>query len=244
MEQKDFDQLIKELVHLGRENEWMEFKHNYSDPHEIGEYLSALSNSACLFHQKYGYLIYGIEDATHQIIGTKFKAKTHKVGNQPLENWLATQLEPRLNFEILEMIYQEKKITLFKIESAKFRPVRFKGTAYIRINSCKKRLSDHPEKERKIWEITSKLSFEEDIALEKIEEDLLFELLDYPAYFSLMGLKLPDSRAGIISKFLEEKLIVKNYSRYDITNLGAILFGQNLEKIPPVEKKSGKNHYL
>lgn len=38
--------LIHELCKLPQETEWAEFKVNNSDPHEIGEYISALSNSA------------------------------------------------------------------------------------------------------------------------------------------------------------------------------------------------------
>ncbi len=238
MLQEDFNDLAKELLSLNRENEWIEFKLNYTEPQNIGEYLSALSNSACLFFQRYGYLIFGIDDNTKKAVGTKFNPNNEKIGSQPLENWLITQLEPKIDFQIIEGIYNDKKLVILKIESAKFSPVKFKGLSYIRINSCKKKLSDHPEKERKIWNITSKISFEEDIALEKIEEDKIFELLDYPAYFDLMKLRLPDNREGIISKFIKEKIILKNHSKYDITNLGAILFAKKLLEFPKLKRKS------
>lgn len=45
-------------------------------------------------------------------------------------------------------------------------------------------------------------------------------------------------RKGIISKFLEERLIVKNHSLYDITNLGAILFGRDLTIFPKLKRKA------
>jgi predicted HTH transcriptional regulator len=43
---ENYDKLILELLKLPKETEWVEFKHNNSKPDEIGEYISALSNSA------------------------------------------------------------------------------------------------------------------------------------------------------------------------------------------------------
>ena len=44
-------QLLKTLIALPKECEWVEFKHNNANPEEIGEYLSALSNSAYLLQR-------------------------------------------------------------------------------------------------------------------------------------------------------------------------------------------------
>ena len=51
MTDKDLYVLISELAALPKECEWVEFKLNNSNPLEIGEYISALSNSAC-YHKK------------------------------------------------------------------------------------------------------------------------------------------------------------------------------------------------
>lgn len=40
--------LLRELCKLPQETEWVEFKENAADPHDIGEYISALANSAAL----------------------------------------------------------------------------------------------------------------------------------------------------------------------------------------------------
>jgi ATP-dependent DNA helicase RecG len=42
-------------------------------------------------------------------------------------------------------------MVVFEIDAAKDTPVKFKGVAYVRVGTYKKRLSDSPEKERKIW---------------------------------------------------------------------------------------------
>lgn len=78
MEIENIGNIILDLIQLEEECEWLEFKKNNSDPQEIGEYLSALSNSACYHKQPFGYLIYGLEDHTKKIIGTTFKPKSEK----------------------------------------------------------------------------------------------------------------------------------------------------------------------
>ena len=78
MNKEHFKNLINELRKLNVETEWVEFKCNNFKPELIGEYISALSNSACINEKPYGYLIFGIEDNTHEIIGTQFKPKEYK----------------------------------------------------------------------------------------------------------------------------------------------------------------------
>ncbi len=59
--------LLKELVGLDRETEWIEFKHNNAESKSIGEYISALSNSAALNGKANAYMIWGIDDSTHDM---------------------------------------------------------------------------------------------------------------------------------------------------------------------------------
>jgi ATP-dependent DNA helicase RecG len=61
--------LIDRLRALPTETEWFEFKRNRFEPQEVGEYLSALANSACLAGQPRGYLVFGIDDETHAVVG-------------------------------------------------------------------------------------------------------------------------------------------------------------------------------
>lgn len=56
--------LIRELCMLPRETEWIEFKQNYAEPREIGEYISTLANAAALCGKPSAYLVWGIEDST------------------------------------------------------------------------------------------------------------------------------------------------------------------------------------
>lgn len=51
--------LVNELRKLPKETEWVEFKVNDAEPQEIGEYLSALSNSAAFCGKAFAYLVWG-----------------------------------------------------------------------------------------------------------------------------------------------------------------------------------------
>ena len=77
MNETQLKELVNDLVKQSYECEWLEFKQNFHSPEEVGECLSALSNGACIHNQPYGYLVFGIEDGTHYIMGTTFKAKSH-----------------------------------------------------------------------------------------------------------------------------------------------------------------------
>ena len=237
MEEKEFSDLVEEILRYGKENEWIEFKENNSDPHLIGEYISALSNSACLHKTKQGYLVFGINNS-NQIVGTDFQPRREKgKGNENLENWLLRLLNPRIDFEIVDGKHQEKNIVIFKIDSTKKTPVKFDGVEYVRIGEYKKILKDFPEKEKSLWRILNEIVFEEGIALDKLDGEEILTLINYPEYFSLMKLKLPENKEAIIEKLEEEKLIQRKGKKYAITNLGAILFANDLNDVIFVQKK-------
>ncbi len=84
MTQEELEQSLNELRGLPDETEWVEFKVNNYNPRIIGEYISALSNSACLHDRANGFLIYGIQDKTHSVVGTSFKPKQTKIKNEEL----------------------------------------------------------------------------------------------------------------------------------------------------------------
>ena len=127
MEEEKFKALFLELAALPSEAEWIEVKQNKDNPEEIGRYISALSNSAALCCKPRAYLLWGIDDRSHQIVGTTFRPRRSKVGNEELENWLLSQLEPRTEFSIHEGDIDGRQVVMFEIHPATHRPVRFRG---------------------------------------------------------------------------------------------------------------------
>lgn len=144
--------LVDRLRAEPRETEWLEFKANRYEPQALGEYLSALANSACLAGKPRGYLVFGIEDGSHAVVGTSFDPQAEKgKGEQLLPLWLSLGLRPNVGFEIWPFDYQGHRVVLFEVHPAFDRPVQFYGTAFVRDGTSKTELSRYPEKERAIW---------------------------------------------------------------------------------------------
>ena len=121
--------LLKELCSLPKETEWVEFKRN-ADIEVIGEYISALSNSAALIGKQNAYMVFGIDDDTHKIVGTQFSpsSQTHK--QQEVENWLLQKLQPKIHFRFYEFMAGESEdlpVVILEIQAASFNPVQFDG---------------------------------------------------------------------------------------------------------------------
>lgn len=205
MKEKELLSIIADIQASPKECEWIEIKCNNKEPHLIGEYISALANGAAYMGQSRGYLAYGIDDDTHIVLGTDFCPKKEKIGNEELENWLAIHLAPRIDFSINEITIDGKHVVLFVIDSAGNTPVKFDGTSYIRVGSYKKKLSDHPERERKIWQNARSGYFENKVALSGLSDDEVLTVIDYPSFFKLMDIPLPANKNSILEKLAEEK---------------------------------------
>ena len=221
--------LVRELRSLPHETEWVEFKLNFSNNQEIGEYISALSNGAALHGKTSAHLVWGIEDATHAVKGTNFVPADAKQGNEPLENWLSYKLDPRIDFRFYECNVDGQRIVVLEISPASHRPVAFGNDEFIRVGSVKKKLREHPEKERALWRIFNRVNFEDDMAAERVSNEEVLRKLNYPVYFDLLNLPLPEGSAAALDTLRNEGLISHcNAGGWDVTNLGAILLARNL----------------
>ncbi len=231
--------ILNELRKLPRETEWVEFKHNNAEPDEIGEYLSALANAAALIGKVSAWLVWGLDNGTHEIIGTTFNPASTKVGNEELESWLLRLLSPKINFRLYAFEAKDKPVVLLEIGAAFRHPVQFKGTEYIRIGSYKKRLKDFPEKERELWRVFDRTPFEKEIAAESVAAEEVLKLLDYPAYFDLLSLPLPEGREGILAALAADDMIAPGKGgKWDITNLGAVLLAKRLADFRTLARKA------
>lgn len=231
--------LVDELRKLPAETGWLEFKENNSNPVDLGENICALSNNAALEGKANGYLVWGLEDKTHAVVGTTFKPTQAKKGNENLENWLVRLLNPRLYLHFYELLHEDKPIVVLEIPRASGRPVRFQGTEFIRVGSCRQKLKDHPQIERALWRIFEVTPFEELSATQQVTSDTVLALLDYPSYFDLMGQALPSDRENILERLREDRMILPDQAGgWNITNLGAILFAKNLDSFQGLKRKA------
>ena len=175
-EQEYYIGLIERLRQLPEETEWLEYKVNNYEPELIGEYISALSNSATICNKEKAYLLWGINDKTHEIEGTTFAPKKAKKGNEEIENWLAGGLKARVDFKFIEVSTDKGKVVVLEIPAAVSMPTSFRGTEFIRVGSYKKKLKEYPEKERKLWLSFEQKPFELRVAMENVTASKVTEL--------------------------------------------------------------------
>lgn len=143
---KDLIALVEEFRALPAETGWLEFKTNMADPVKIARYISALSNMAAYAGRSYGYLIWGVDDVTHEIEGTTFNKDAVKAEkNQPLELWLRLVVKPQVAYEFYEFESDGKRLVLLEIESAYRQPVTVNGGGWARIGNALVELNKDPK---------------------------------------------------------------------------------------------------
>ena len=170
--QKYTSQLNEQIAKIGKECRYLEFKSNYQEVDKLGRYISALSNGACLDHQDFAYLYFGVDDETLEIKGTTFDcAKVKAVGNEALELYLRRMVVPKVNFSIIEFMYEGKqRVVLFKIPAAVNEPTTYKQKPYIRVDSHVTDLTPYVDWMRQIY--TSQIDWSAQIVEDATLEDL------------------------------------------------------------------------
>lgn len=152
MTNQDLISLIDELRALPKENEWVEFKTgNVTTNEKLGQYISGLSNAACIANKSFAYLVFGINDDTHEVEGTNYKFKNRKEGNEELELWIKRYLSPSIKFDHFTCDYNAQHVEIFRIPAAIGEPTNFKFYPYIRFDSSLTDLKKYPHYLRAIY---------------------------------------------------------------------------------------------
>ncbi|MEW6520600.1 MAG: RNA-binding domain-containing protein [Thermodesulfobacteriota bacterium] len=144
---------LDQLCRLPREKATVEFKSNWDKPEDIGQYISALANAAVLERHDRSWLVWGVDNATHKVKGTSFKPFSAKgEGNQSLVMWLTHKISPHPDFTFHEVAHPDGRVVMLEIHPPRTAPLAFQSIRYIRIDSHKTKLSEHPDKEARLWE--------------------------------------------------------------------------------------------
>ena len=132
MTEKQLKNKLQQLQNLQTENEIVEFKEakNSYDFNKLGKYFSALSNEANLLNKKCAWLVFGIENKYHKIVGTKFRA--NRADLDSLKKEIADKASNRISFiEIYVLNLDAGRVVLFQIPPApKGLPIAFHGHYY------------------------------------------------------------------------------------------------------------------
>lgn len=236
---ENLERLVNELRTYPNETPWIEFKKNNYDPEMIGRDISALANSATLHEKNNAYMLWGVDDSTHDIIGTDKNLQTLKKGNEELENWLRSLLSRNADFEFYSVPMDGKSVGLLIICRAANQTVMFEKVDYIRVGSYTKKLSEYPALQAQLWDRIRNSKFEERYAKYDLELKDALSMLDYSTYFDIKGIPQPTDISGISYYMLEEKVIVKqDNGLYAITNLGAISLAKRLDDFSKLSRKA------
>lgn len=210
----DLTSVVSELRSYSFEKEWFEFKENWLQPVQLGEYVSAISNSAAMLGRRYGYFVWGVSDGEgHELVGTSFDPDC-EVSQEPLKHFLARQLEPGVEFDFFEGEVGGKRVVVLRIGCARVAPTAFNGSRFIRIGSSKENLRRYPQREAALFGVLAHgVPTVENTPSER--QDLSFsQLLVYYAakgvklnpetFEANLGLRMDDGRYNLLAQLLSD----------------------------------------
>lgn len=141
--------LIENFLQLNDEYEWLDFKEDWFSKDEIGEYISAVANGACLCGKEYGYVVWGVKDSPKTVVGTTIDFDKD-IDNEPYKHYLARNLKPSVAFEVIETTYSNHRIVILRVPASKSVQTKYKEISYFRLGSSKEKISKYPEWELKL----------------------------------------------------------------------------------------------
>ena len=123
---------LETLLKFPAETEWLEFKGAKAnfDSDDLGKYFSAPSNEASLEGETAGWLVFGVQDKPHKIVGSHYRQDRAKLDS--LKQEVAQHTTGEITFtEIHELKLREDRVVMFEISPApRGIPVAWKGHFY------------------------------------------------------------------------------------------------------------------
>ncbi|MGV0939981.1 RNA-binding domain-containing protein [Empedobacter sp. UBA5987] len=130
----NIENILDDLLALSSENEVVEFKEakNQYDFTKLGKYFSAISNEANLKNKPFGWLVFGIEDKKHNVVGTQYRK--NRTDLDKLKGEIANKTTNRITYiDIYELEREGNRILMFQIPAApRGLPIAFDGHYYAR----------------------------------------------------------------------------------------------------------------
>ncbi len=236
---ENIDKLVTELCKMPNESGWVEFKQNNWHPEMIGQDISALANSAVLSEHNHAYMIWGVDDSTHNIAGTEIRLHDLRKGNQELENWLRYLLSQNAEFSFLSTDINGKHVELIVIAKAQGVPVKFEKVEYIRSGSYTKKLMEFPALQAQLWDKLRLGKFEDTCVKTGLQWSEVLHLLNWEAYLSLLQIPFTDNEISLVHYMTEEGIVKQqDDGLYSITALGAILLAKKLSSFSHIGRKA------
>lgn len=164
--EKELNKILDRLISMTHETEVVEFKraeNTFSDT-DLGKYFSALSNEANLKGLEKAWLVFGVDNDTHNLTDTHYK--TSRASLDDVKKKIADQTTSRLTFdEIYDFEREGKRVVMFEIPAApRGIPIAYQGHYYGRDGSSIVALNIHE------IETIRKQAIQEDWSRQIVEE--------------------------------------------------------------------------
>ena len=220
--------ILKGLLAKPAETEIVEFKqaqNSFSD-NELGEYFSALSNEANLKGEAYAWLVFGVDNKTHELTNTQYKPSRPALDE--MKKKIGDQTTNRITFEeIHDINYQGKRVILFQIPAApQGIPIAYKGHYYGRDGESLVALNLQEIEKIRAQRVLD--CFEKRPAKSGLTGSEVLSLLNYRKLYERIDRRIPREENVILDLLKEYAFITEDHGKWAITNMGAILFANRL----------------
>ena len=232
-------QIINYFTSQDTEKSHVEFKMNKDSPEVIAKNISGITNIMIKDNITRGYIIWGIDDKTHEIVGTKFQPEKKKKGNEDLILWLKKSIYPEPEISFHTVTVNERTVVLLIICANRTSVSKFNGTAYVRIDKNTRALDNFPETEKQVWREVVSNSYETMSAMANLSIEEVENLLDLNTFYEMRKANVSVERDAILPELISCNIIIDNKdSTYDITNLGALLLARDIRKFDALKLKA------
>ena len=226
-EQEQIDTLLG-LLAKPAETEIVEFKHaknSFSDS-ELGQYFSALSNEANLKSEAYAWLVFGVDNSTHELTDTQYKPSRPSLDE--MKKKIGDQTTNRITFEeIYDLTYQGKRVVMFQIPAApQGIPIAYQGHYYGRDGESLVALN--LQEIERIRSQRADNSFEMRPAKSDLTSSEVLQYLNYKKLYERIDRRIPREENMILDLLKEYAYVTEDHGSWAITNMGALLFANRL----------------
>ena len=220
--------ILESLLAKPAETEIVEFKqaqNSFSD-NELGEYFSALSNEANLKGEAYAWLVFGVDNNTHELTNTQYKPSRPALDE--MKKKIGDQTTNRITFEeIYDFKSQGKRVVMFQIPAApQGIPIAYKGHYYGRDGESLVALNLQEIEKIRAQRIVD--CFEKRPAKSGLTGSEVLQYINYRKLYERIDRRIPREESVILDLLKEYAFITEENGKWAITNMGAILFANRL----------------
>ena len=170
---EELKEILNELL-KNSENECVEFKkaENNYDVDKLGKYFSAIGNESTLKNKQYGWIIFGVDDKTHELTNSKF---CNANNFNSIKKQISDNTTDNISFiEIYSIEVNDNRVIMFQVPAASGVPISWKGFPYGRDGESLKPLGQN-----KIEQIKATANYDwsrqiiEDATIDNLDKDAI-----------------------------------------------------------------------